>query len=66
MSIRDIASTALIAAALFTTQSASAAEVQFFKKHSEVAASQAKTNGSLATRMTIRAEATQQPTHYPQ
>ncbi|EGZ44952.1 energy transducer TonB [Neisseria wadsworthii] len=56
MSIRNILSTALVAAALFGAQSASAGEIQFFKKDSEVTAAKAQINGRLAVRMTIHTD----------
>lgn len=56
MSIRKFLSTVLVAAALFGTQSASAAEIQFFKKHSEITAANAQINGKLAVRMTIQTD----------
>lgn len=56
MSIRNIVSTTLIAAALFSAQSASAQGIQFFKKNSEIAAAQAQIDGKLAVRMTIKTD----------
>ncbi|MDO4641113.1 MAG: TonB family protein [Neisseria sp.] len=56
MFIRKIVSTALVAVALFSAQSASASSIQFFQKNSEITAAHAQINGKLAVRMTINAD----------
>ncbi|MDO4641003.1 MAG: TonB family protein [Neisseria sp.] len=56
MSIRSLASSIIVSAAVFASQIAVAQSIQFFHKSNEINAAQASIDGKLAVRLTINTD----------